>query len=113
MKCLRCGREMKNGEDECECGHFYDDNLHGNHKKETPKNSMIKIISTIVILVFVIFGIYNVYKDVNKDQDLIDSMFKEECSTKCEGFDFKIQDYKCFCSNGEVFPVERATDEFQ
>ena len=59
MKCLRCGRTLKNGEMECSCGHFYETNLKGNRitksssvpkKKSKRKITLVELLSIFVIL---------------------------------------------------------------
>ena len=101
MKCLRCGREMRNGEDECECGHFYDDNLHGKKKiikKKSRSITLIEILAIIIIMSILILILASFIVSRNR--------YSRVCETKCEGFSYKVDNNKCICSNGEEYPNE-------
>ncbi len=113
MKCLRCGRTMKEGETECECGHFYDNNLHGErkHKEAKHKETNTPIVGWrlgfVIFILFILSGglfvtlpLYIIENRNNKEK------YTEVCNKKCEGSSFKVRSNKCICSNGEEYPIE-------
>ena len=108
MKCLRCGRVMKEGETECECGHFYDDNLHENKKsfiKNKKSITLVEILAIILILAIMILiaASYVISSNNRKNNNNYES---NNCNIKCEGSSYSIRNNKCICSNGEEYPIE-------
>lgn len=100
MKCLRCGKELKNGQMECSCGHFYESNLKGNRtinrkNKSKRKMTLIEILAIIVILIILlIIGMSAIIQNNNINNN-------EECEIKCEGYPYTVRNNKCICSYGE------------
>ena len=104
MKCLRCGREMKNDK-ECTCGHFYETNLnkvivHKKSKRQITLVELCAIIIIIIILVQVVMSfIINKNKVINENKDY--------CKMVCEGNIESIKKDTCICSNGQKYRIEK------
>ena len=104
MKCLRCGRVLKDGQTECECGHFYENNL--NHKtfiKNTRDKSNILVNIIIIISIIMVIVLTAYFRLSNRKNN---SKYNEICEVKCEGSSYRVVDYKCVCSNGEEYTIE-------
>ena len=94
---------MKEGETECECGHFYDDNLHGQTKKKQ-NNKRLNLLQVITIIVIISIMVLVAYEKLGgfKNKPKIDT----RCEVLCEGSSYKVNNNKCICSNGEEYSVK-------
>ena len=119
MRCLRCGREMKDGSNVCECKHFYDNNLniYNKIKKKRKKHiTLAELLAIIVILsIFLtilipfLVEIYNENNHKNEYNNEDDGQVKETheyCDLVCEGLDYIISDNYCYCNNGTSYVIE-------
>ena len=106
MKCLRCGREIGN-KMECNCGHFYKNNLDKKRDKQA-KVMLYTLISIIVLaILFDIFVVFPQILDVkNKSENGTYQKYNKYCSMKCESDDFSIKGNYCICEPGKKFLIE-------
>ena len=109
MKCLRCGREIGDNT-ECDCGHFYENNIGENAKKKKQANGIVKLFVILFAIYFgfafiAIFaiGLADVLKTKNNQNKEINNEF---CSIKCESDVFSVKDNYCVCSSGKKYLIE-------
>ena len=104
MKCLRCGREMKD-EDECTCGHFYENNLNKSKRRRKKKKPMLDIIATIIIIgIFILLAYHAIVQEINNHNRNIEDF--GYCEIVCEGSSYTIEGTNCICGNGEKYPIK-------
>ena len=102
MKCLRCGRAL-NGKMECECGHFYNNNLKMGKKHHKRSMTLIEILAIIIVIIVLIGFIFSNISNNNKIKREKQNSY---CNSVCENTNYEIKDNICYCSNGIKYSIE-------
>ena len=111
MKCLRCGRELGN-KTECDCGHFYENNVGETANQRRIQKRIKKIKSTLLFVAFFIVTlciliIIPVSIDlVRENKRETEQKYNEYCSMKCESDDFSIEGNYCVCEPNKKILIE-------
>ena len=106
MKCLRCGRELKDGQLECKCGHFYENNLNKKARLRKKKITLIEIVAVFIIFIILFAITVPIIKSYINNSKKERNNQSEYCDVVCENDSYYVKNNTCYCGNGQSFVIK-------